>query len=103
MWTEGFRNASGVKCQSVAGIELAFLHFAIPFLESAENGGGGTEPVKGVIRTQKQCGEMAAVDVTQTASCIVILGKEKRGEGTARRSEERRVGKEGRSRWSPYH
>src|SRR2546430_17393110 len=25
------------------------------------------------------------------------------GRGIARRSEERRVGKEGRSRWSPYH
>src|SRR6266536_1216898 len=27
----------------------------------------------------------------------------RRGGGAGRRSEERRVGKEGRSRWSPYH
>ena len=33
---------------------------------------------------------------------IIIIGGGKVGE-TAERSEERRVGKECRSRWSPYH
>ena len=31
------------------------------------------------------------------------LSSESTGEGDSRRSEERRVGKECRSRWSPYH
>src|SRR2546425_6886975 len=36
---------------------------------------------------------------------VVEVGREVRGvgEGAAERSEERRVGKECRSRWSPYH
>src|SRR5256886_9756993 len=32
-----------------------------------------------------------------------IAGRDDALEAEARRSEERRVGKEGRSRWSPYH
>ena len=33
----------------------------------------------------------------------MAIGREKRNRGTSPRSEERRVGKECRSRWSPYH
>jgi len=35
-------------------------------------------------------------------SCL-ICGDSKKDQRKARRSEERRVGKECRSRWSPYH
>src|SRR2546426_11822364 len=45
----------------------------------------------------------ALLDGSRSLDCLVTLG----GDGTllrgARRSEERRVGKECRSRWSPYH
>ena len=33
----------------------------------------------------------------------ILIGLLKEGTGVAARSEERRVGKECRSRWSPYH
>ena len=36
-------------------------------------------------------------------SCIEYLKKVRWGEKVESRSEERRVGKECRSRWSPYH
>src|SRR5258705_13749393 len=36
------------------------------------------------------------------ADCVHVVGLTARGR-TAKRSEERRVGKECRSRWSPYH
>ena len=34
---------------------------------------------------------------------VAIVGKSGSGKSTLLRSEERRVGKECRSRWSPYH
>src|ERR1700751_6147527 len=83
MRVEGFGDAIGIKSEGVAGVELAFFHVALPLLKSAENGGGGAEAVKGVISAQQQGGKMAAVDVTQAAGCVVVLGEEKRGEGTA--------------------
>ena len=41
---------------------------------------------------------LANADVSRTARATVFLTKKK-----TTRSEERRVGKECRSRWSPYH
>src|SRR3989475_9626658 len=44
-------------------------------------------------------------DDLETAAIVTILGTVREDRGVAReaRSEERRVGKECRSRWSPYH
>src|SRR2546429_9151865 len=44
--------------------------------------------------------EMAA---TETITSIILIKLIRVSLGTVRRSEERRVGKECRSRWSPYH
>ena len=43
--------------------------------------------------------EIAAQAAAEKADVVVAIG----GDGTINRSEERRVGKECRSRWSPYH
>ena len=40
----------------------------------------------------------ADIRVPVNSKCMVVLER-----GTCTRSEERRVGKECRSRWSPYH
>src|SRR3989449_2633727 len=45
----------------------------------------------------KELAAAAGLDAEKIASCAAAAGAE------ARRSEERRVGKECRSRWSPYH
>ena len=47
---------------------------------------------------QKQCA--AAVDLEEFLRC---RGEKLLSSGREKRSEERRVGKECRSRWSPYH
>ena len=39
----------------------------------------------------------------KNVEAIILYGSEARGTETEERSEERRVGKECRSRWSPYH
>src|SRR2546430_17240714 len=51
--------------------------------------------------------EMKAHDIKPLIGCEVYLAPGHRSDKTearrGERSEERRVGKEGRSRWSPYH
>ena len=42
-------------------------------------------------------------EIVDLAQCLRKMGAQIEGEGTSERSEERRVGKECRSRWSPYH
>src|SRR5215475_4250846 len=51
-------------------------------------------PISRLRRTQSTCGPPRARRSAMAA---------RRGEGGGARSEERRVGKECRSRWSPYH
>ena len=52
------------------------------------------------VRTARK-GEKADICVVNT--CSVTEMADKNGDEFGKRSEERRVGKECRSRWSPYH
>jgi hypothetical protein len=60
---EGFGYAVGVKRKYVAGGELAFLDWRIPFFEETENGGGGVEPSDLAVMPDDDAGQMAAVGV----------------------------------------
>src|SRR3712207_9089694 len=53
--------------------------------------------------THKQLGSMIKAARAPTGSSTCRRGRVRTSRLTARRSEERRVGKECRSRWSPYH
>ena len=57
--------------------------------------------------TYRERGPLSGPHVDQHEEGPVVVeasvATEKRGPSRARRSEERRVGKECRSRWSPYH
>src|SRR3989475_240828 len=52
---------------------------------------------KGETRTVRSATAEEAASILEAASSVIIVP------GYGMRSEERRVGKEGRSRWSPYH
>ena len=54
----------------------------------------------GMTRIFGADGSVIPVTVIQAGPCPVV---DKKVEARAERSEERRVGKECRSRWSPYH
>ena len=43
------------------------------------------------------------IDFAMTVILLLLMSYSQVGEVTTTRSEERRVGKECRSRWSPYH
>src|SRR2546430_8278649 len=76
-----------------AGIGMVHQHFMlIPVMTVAENIVLATEPTKAGI----------LLDYDAARSRVRELS-ERFGLAVDPRSEERRVGKEGRSRWSPYH
>src|SRR5258707_15714536 len=67
-----------------------------------ENGSGGQVPPVSVANGRPQVGRGPAPGTTAARQSLysrTSLGAQLNGS----RSEERRVGKEGRSRWSPYH
>ena len=65
----------------------------------------------GMIESRGLVGAIEAADAMVKAANVRLIGYEKIGSayvtvmvrGDSSRSEERRVGKECRSRWSPYH
>ena len=59
---------------------------------------------KPVARAVAKANKRHIASECQLAASHIVQGIERLGEGDAEpRSEERRVGKECRSRWSPYH
>jgi len=67
IFVEGFGDAVRIEGQGVAGAERAFVYFAIPLFENAEDGGGGIEVVDRIVTAEDECGQMAAVDVADAA------------------------------------
>ena len=49
------------------------------------------------------CEAAAAAANLGSKTCLITMDMNKIGQMSCNRSEERRVGKECRSRWSPYH
>src|SRR3989449_11758926 len=77
------------------------LHDALPILL----GGGPCRPSVGALLPLPARGAPAAVGVRVDvgSDARARVPGDRRDDAVARRSEERRVGKECRSRWSPYH
>ena len=57
----------------------------------------------GMTQIFNEDGVLTPVTVLQAGPCVVTQVKTVENDGYSARSEERRVGKECRSRWSPYH
>ena len=67
IFVESFGDTVSIEGQGVAGAERALAYFAIPFFENAEDGGSGIEAVDRIVAAEDECGQMAAVDVTDAA------------------------------------
>src|SRR2546426_275222 len=80
-----FQAEDGIRDYKVTGVQTCALPISVP--GRLRDGGGGGRP--GTGRTDPRPGAWRE-DL-------------RRGRGLRLRSEERRVGKECRSRWSPYH
>src|SRR2546426_5771110 len=77
-----FKAEDGIRYYKVTGVQTCALPIsAHPHPGRALHGDGGVQPPAATVRRPAVA----------------------RGDHSARRSEERRVGKECRSRWSPYH
>ena len=84
IFVESFGDAVGIESEGVARADGALTDFAIPFLEYAEDGGGGVEAVNRIVTAEDECRQMAAVDVAEAAGRDVVIGEEERGEGPIR-------------------
>ena len=65
--------------------------------------GVGVFGIGGKMGSEVRRAVMAAEDLEITGGVDLGEPRERIGDAVAERSEERRVGKECRSRWSPYH
>src|SRR2546422_242341 len=105
-WMEVFR-WSGVACQSCSRPELARClskPFGFLLQREANDVNGALQVQQGRIQdevVQLRIVWVAMVLPLQIAGSLMIFRVDARRGGV--RSEERRVGKECRSRWSPYH
>src|SRR2546422_7837140 len=84
-----FQAEDGIRDVAVTGVQTC----ALPIW--GERGAGDTAPAFGAAEFSP--GSWAASGGCGIASCLAATG------ASPSRSEERRVGKECRSRWSPYH
>ena len=62
-----------------------------------------TEPKNALVKQYEKLFKMDRVKLVFENSALIEITKKAISRNTRSRSEERRVGKECRSRWSPYH
>src|SRR5260370_5603403 len=93
-----FQAEDGIRDSSVTGVQTCALPISPterrPIAEAQFGEGGRRLDTKDDQRIKAECGDVAE---------IAGQRREGREEHSDPRSEERRVGKECRSRWSPYH
>src|SRR5260370_3107498 len=93
-----FQAEDGIRDSSVTGVQTCALPISFDAREQVSDArhrfvaradGSSSRPPRELFAT-KRCVEVSTKEIAERA-------------GVTERSEERRVGKEGRSRWSPYH
>src|SRR2546430_11197234 len=95
-----FQAEDGIRDLTVTGVQTCALPIWLRHLVQVREGAGAIADLD----------EVPEPDAGIMARCLVPVvaladrdGIQVHGEPRGRRSEERRVGKECRSRWSPYH
>src|SRR3712207_8969435 len=91
-----FQAEDGIRDIGVTGVQTC----ALPICSSPLTVG---QPVMGVVNSWRPAGGAHAEYVCVPAASVVPLPDGADLVEASTRSEERRVGKECRSRWSPYH
>src|SRR5258706_8987510 len=106
-----FQAEDGIRDWSVTGVQTCALPIC-HLLEiggvareavDAENGAARLAAAAGVVACIEREPALAAVGQLDKAGHVFLPGGFVAARVVRRRSEERRVGKECRSRWSPYH
>src|SRR2546429_4823094 len=92
-----FQAEDGIRDVAVTGVQTCALPISV-----------GVRPCLGPARQRSPDGgpdprSAGRDDTAQRAAADLVRGGLERDRDVGRRSEERRVGKECRSRWSPYH
>src|SRR3712207_7390213 len=87
-----FQAEDGIRDIGVTGVQTC----ALPILEGIQNIEGNYDSLPTIVR-------MLGAQVEKDKMVQKVTTAMYQYAETARRSEERRVGKECRSRWSPYH
>jgi hypothetical protein len=81
----GFGDAVCVEGQRVSRQERALADGAVPFLEEAEQRGGGVKALEGAIGAQDESRQVSAVGVAEALGIVIVFGKEERGVGAVYR------------------
>src|SRR2546430_7908448 len=91
-----FQAEDGIRDLTVTGVQTCALPILVPAPQSAReaSGGAGTSPAPS---------REAAAPPAEGPTDYGLPAESDAEPEPPSRSEERRVGKEGRSRWSPYH
>src|SRR5256885_4163955 len=92
-----FQAEDGIRDYKVTGVQTC----ALPISSCAHRDAVKTKSI--AARTMLLARLMRSILLILVADVLEHIGIRKQGLNEAYRSEERRVGKECRSRWSPYH
>src|SRR5258708_19278538 len=95
-----FQGEDGIRDDLVTGVQTCALPISIAAPEKEPSGNGEVvAPSSTPTRGRRDPARSVRSDATRSRTTTVKGSPSE----AARRSEERRVGKECRSRWSPYH
>src|SRR3989441_7083979 len=89
-----FQAEDGIRDKLVTGVQTCALPISWPTAVDRPAEPGRRKRMRQRTKKRKKLGEIAPQQYTKNGVVVFSRGK---------RSEERRVGKECRSRWSPYH
>src|SRR5256885_3275620 len=93
-----FQAEDGIRDYKVTGVQTC----ALPIF-AMQPDGGNNWLVGAIRRVSRTSPQEARVGIETLSRAPKVMKFRVRGLGEETRSEERRVGKECRSRWSPYH
>src|SRR3712207_7222273 len=92
-----FQAEDGIRDIGVTGVQTCALPICSPQIANSHRAGIASPSYLGFLHLPQSRHAVCGIELEVTQSMHT------RDEGSSFRSEERRVGKECRSRWSPYH